>query len=237
MNNIIQDPLWQVIGVIIAIVGIVIVLILRHRRSLSCILLSAIPLSNTISNAHEQLKVVFRKQILKQPFLLAFRFVNTGNIPLKPDDFMTPISIDFSKQTKVITAELIEENPNNLNTQIKAGQNNVEIQPMLLNPKDNFILKLLLDQFDKEININARITGIRKIGKYPVSPLRALVLTFIFGISISLLAMLLFTVWFRVVPLGKMVGLSAMFIIYGIFHTIIHLERYAREISNPRRLR
>lgn len=236
-SSIIQDPLWQVIGVVVAIAGIVIVLILRNRKNLSCILLSTIPLSKTISNVHNKLKVVFKNKTLKEPYLLALKFVNTGNIAIKPDDFMTPIGINFSPQTTITTAEVIEENPADLNTRLKISNNNVEILPILLNPKDSFILKLLLDQFDKKIDLKARIVGIRNIEEYPVNPVRALGITLIFGVSVSLIAILLLTVWFRVAPLGGMLGLSAMFIIYGLLHTIIHLSREVREISDPSRLR
>src|SRR5439155_9986246 len=93
---------------------------------------------------------------------------NSGNVEILPDDFNTPITIEFGNKTKVLEAGVLGTKPNNIKGKvfISVEANSVTLKPLLLNSKDLVKLEILLTKFNgnlNEIKADARIAGVKQI--------------------------------------------------------------------------
>lgn len=162
-----RDPIWQSIGVILALVAIFVTVLIalfqRSRKSLSSSIMSTSPLYTLHPESKERLRVLFDGKEIKNANLVLIRIMNSGNAPILPTDYEKPISIDFSKNVTVLSSELIESIPKKLSLAPINRNTAVEIPPILLNPNEGFTLKILIDNFDNSIQIVSRIAGVRHI--------------------------------------------------------------------------
>jgi len=234
--DIMHDPIWQVLGVFLAIAAIAIAMALRHRKSLVYIIDSVVPLLVGVKSVQSKLRIFYGNKRIKLPYVLIIRIFNSGNQPVKPDDYVDPITISFTERTKIISAEILREHPQNLSMKLNFDTKDIKLAPVLLNPKDSFTLKLIVDDFDNDIEIKARIAGIKSIKNYSFDVGRSLGFTILFGISISLLVTLVFTVWLKLVTLREILSFAVLFIVYGIIHTIIHLSKDYQKRQDPSRI-
>jgi hypothetical protein len=223
LQNLVYNHIWQVLGVVIALIGIILHVLFIRRKALTCVLMSAFPFVQG-SSSRVQLNAMFNRKTLESPFFFAFRFTNTGNVPLKQDDFVAPICLVFHK-TNVILAEVFKQNPNDIDVQPHISKDTVEIIPVLLNPQDSFCIKVLLDYAPIRYDLKARIVGIKEIGQSPVSPKRAIALAFVRGILVSAIATTILSLWLNVLSINSMLGLSGLIMFLCISCAYIKIYR------------
>ena len=94
------------------------------------------------------------------------------------------------KESKILSSEVLKEEPNNLSITLNSNENEITIQPILLNPKDYFVIKMLINNYSGDIKIDTRIIGVKKIKpipefSYPKS--KILLILFYFGFLLALL--------------------------------------------------
>jgi hypothetical protein len=78
------------------------------------------------------------------------------------DDFERPLRFSWSQPAKILTAEVIEVSPESLQPTIKAGANEIVVDPLLLNPGDWLRIKTLINQVTK-LSVDARIVGVKRV--------------------------------------------------------------------------
>lgn len=71
--------------------------------------------------------------------------------------------IDLGEETTIKSAIPGESNPDNLNTELNIENGKLFVNPMLLNRKWNFTVKILAKNHQGKIEPKARITGVREI--------------------------------------------------------------------------
>ncbi|MCI0556455.1 MAG: hypothetical protein L0287_36395 [Anaerolineae bacterium] len=94
-------------------------------------------------------------------------------MPIKPDDFERPIVFDFGSDAIPIgkNTEVTDKHPSNLSASVNwnteifdeanfLGRYSLEVNPLLLNKGDWFVIKLLLTGSSSQIKADARIAGI-----------------------------------------------------------------------------
>ncbi|MDN4523958.1 hypothetical protein [Fictibacillus fluitans] len=105
------------------------------------------------------LKVYFKNEEIKEDIILVIlKMKNTGNVSILAADWEKPIRIN-----DILAADIVEKMPNHLEVNISRSINEkfIEVEPMLLNKGDYFVIKLLTKSFKKnEFVINNRIAGI-----------------------------------------------------------------------------
>ena len=94
------DRAIAIVGVLVAILAIMVTLLLRERKHLDYEFISGTRLlANEAIRIAGELQLRFRNSIVKDPYLLLVRLINTGNRPLTEEDFEQPVRIDGMLQS------------------------------------------------------------------------------------------------------------------------------------------
>lgn len=141
----------------------------KKKKELSFQEISKTPL---ITQVHKSVSIHIDDIEVKQNLnLVILKISNSGNEPIKKEDFETDISINFTRHyrnSRIYDSELYKKNPKDLRCDIYIDESSEElgIKPLLLNPKDELTIKLLVTDYD-EIEFSSRIIGgnINRINK------------------------------------------------------------------------
>ena len=167
MIEIIRDPIWQFIGVILAVVAIIITVIFflyqRQKKAISWQIISNTPLLKIDDDIKRNLQVLYSGKPVQDIQLIIARIINTGNVSIKSTDYEGPINLNFGKNAQILTAEITKTSPNNLKASANIEGNGVIIPPTLMNSRDWITLKILVSQFDEPITVEGRIVGVKEI--------------------------------------------------------------------------
>jgi len=168
MFEFLADQMWQfIIGAIIAIVTIIVSIIIylkqRSRKRLSYEILSNAALLSEEEEIKKDIQLTYKGKMVEGVRLLVLRIFNSGNLPIVSADYERPIKIEFGKETRVSTAEVIKKKPANLQSTISIENRVVTLYPALLNPTDSVTIKILVTKYENDIQINSRIIGVSKI--------------------------------------------------------------------------
>jgi hypothetical protein len=162
MVDILRDPIVAVIVAVIAvIVTVAIYLAQRTRKELSYEVLWDIPLIH-IGNFEEGLQLLFKGKPLRNAFSFSLRLVNSGNTPIVPEDFERPLAINFGEGV-LLKAEVQEATPENLRASISVKNQSIVLNPVLLNSEDSITIKCILSEYDGNVEVDARITGVKVV--------------------------------------------------------------------------
>ncbi|MCK2005506.1 hypothetical protein MZM54_29560 [[Brevibacterium] frigoritolerans] len=144
----------------------------RSRKELSYDIVSSTSLVKKHDELGKKIKIFFEdREIKENVFLVLLRIINTGNVPIEEEDFKQDITIE-TNNSKILIAEVKETTPKNLYVDIKNERVGLTaISPLLLNSKEEFIIKLLIKASDKtpfnkdELIVASRIVGVSEIAK------------------------------------------------------------------------
>lgn len=154
-----------IVTAIAAAVPIVVFILQRQRKTLEYDILSVSPLL-TGNELQGRVTIQFdHNREVQNIYLLILKLINSGNFPITATDFEGPIKIQFDKDNEVLSAEVTEKNPLNLDPKLKAIRDGLALDPLLLNSGDYIIIKALLTSYSGEIQINGRIAGVKDIQK------------------------------------------------------------------------
>ena len=174
MLEILSNSLVQfLVTVIVALVGIIVSVILEHRRkAVSYEVLSHIPLLSWEDELRKRMQILFEGKPVEDVSLFSYKFINSGNVPIASADYEVPISVNFGENARVLTAEITQRNPDNLCIPIQIKGTYAVLLPALLNPKDWIKINLLVSKASKQPRIDGRIVGVRSISETPEIPSR-----------------------------------------------------------------
>lgn len=162
-----QANFWQVIGVLLAAIAIAISILTyrwqRQRRALTYSIKSVYPLLNESEELHGRLSVQIDGKHVNNVEVMFLEFKNSGNRPIARDDFDTPLSVYFEPPIQIFSSAVVSTAPENLGATAKIEKQAVVVEPLLLNPGDQFVLKLLLSSDSKLFDVNGRIVGVSAI--------------------------------------------------------------------------
>lgn len=170
MENLFGAPFWTFVGVALTfltvLVMIVIFFIQRIKKKLSYEITSNTQLLGVKGEIKGKVKILYDGNEVENVHLLSLKFTNNGNQPIATDDFERPLYINLNSEATILTFEIIDENPTNLNTSIRLNKNTLSISPLLLNSKDSFTVKTLVSDLIGFPTIDGRIVGVKSISQY-----------------------------------------------------------------------
>jgi hypothetical protein len=168
-TTILRDPM---VRTILAIAGLCITVGLflagRRRKRLSYLV------SNTrVLGVHEELnpsrvQILFDGAPVTEVDLAIININNWGNEPIRAEDFERPLRFRWNEPARILSAEVIEVTPPNLQPKIKASGNEIVLDPLLLNQGDQIRIKALINR-GRELSVDARIVGVKRVTKRLVS--------------------------------------------------------------------
>lgn len=170
-----RDPIWQAIGVLVAIVTVIITVYLtfyiRETKSLSTTVLAVAPVVQVSSVVPSKLDILYDGKPVTNLMLFQIQFKNTGDKEIIESDYSQPIRIVFN-DAELFDATISDSNPSNLGLIVIRNSNVVTLSKTLLNPNDSFVVNVLLisnkiidNKIAVNFNIDARIAGIQEIFK------------------------------------------------------------------------
>jgi hypothetical protein len=165
-----QDTILQfVITTTIALMALVATLfsirLQTYKKKISYQILTSNQLLTATEELKGQIEILFNKTPVRDIHLLVVKFMNDGDVPILRKDFDEPIKISFRKDTRILSAEIIECLPESFQPELMTETMPLYIIPTLINPQDSFTIKFLLSEFDGTMNVTGRVAGIKTIRK------------------------------------------------------------------------
>lgn len=171
------------LAVIAAItVPLIIYFLQKSRKRLSYEVISNTQLVGIKSEIKDKVKILYDEKQVINVHLISIRFINNGNQPISIDDYAKPITINYNNPISVLTCEVLEQYPENLDVVIAKESRYIKIDPLLLNSNDSFVIKVLASDFSGDLIVSARIKGVKKLEVFKNSknvPLKLIVLIYI----------------------------------------------------------
>jgi amino acid transporter len=158
-----NNPVWQFfsgvggIGAIISIPVIIIIAITAYRqqlrhREISYQLISNAPIVSINKAVESQVEITLDGNPVKNARLLVIKIWNSGNVGIKTEDYLEPISFEF-ETGKAISGYILETEPKALidpkleKTFLTVEPNSIELSKFPLNPKDSITFTTLLTEY------------------------------------------------------------------------------------------
>jgi hypothetical protein len=160
-----RDPAWQFGGVAAALMGIW--LARRNaRRTRLRFRVFTIRLVSILAPGNNDLAITYRGRPVRRPIAALVVFDVEGVQPIRPEDFHTPITFDFGKDTALLSVEVDDVRPADLPLRFTTPSDGptVVVEPLLLNPGDVFQFRCILDG-TLDPRSSARIAGVPEIDR------------------------------------------------------------------------
>lgn len=157
-----MSVILSIAGPAIALVAIFVSIFLfrrgRQRRGLTYEL-STVPVVSVDSVAADRVTVLYEGNPVRDVQFVDLAIVASGNQPIPEDSFAQPISMNFGAEALVLTATVTDRQPADLSVAISAEGSTIRVDPLLLNPGDQFRLRALVSN-PGETRLAGRIEGI-----------------------------------------------------------------------------
>lgn len=168
--GIFRDQIWNSIGVIIAVVSVLITIVIyflqKNRKSISYEILSRAPLLTTKEKIEGKIKLLFNDLEVQNVSFFEIKVINSGNVGIPSSDYERPLRFIFETEAKILTAEIIKSGPEFLTTELNIVDNEIVIQPILMNSKDYLIIKIIVSNSSSDAFIlDGRIKDVKSISK------------------------------------------------------------------------
>jgi len=150
---------------ILAILVTIIIYLLyqRKKREFSYSILSETRLFTIHDEVRDRLQVLLDDNPIDDLYLLIIRYQNSGNVSLVTEDFDSDIIMDLNEKAQIISNEIIETIPDDLEYTIRGGGNQLRLTPKLFNEGDSITVKVLISDFENILRVHGRIVGVSQI--------------------------------------------------------------------------
>jgi hypothetical protein len=166
--ELLQDPFWQVLGVIATIVlgilALVFPFVLRDRKALTYETLSNTQFVTVDHRVASRTQVLFDGHSVSDVRVIVLKVYNSGTLPILPQDFVEQVAIDFGPNAQIMSAASYKEGQQSVDAQVRVEGGRVTIEPLLLNAGDTVDLSVSLTRF-KELTFTGRIVGVNRIAR------------------------------------------------------------------------
>lgn len=149
------------------IVAVVIYFLQKQKKKLSFRILSNTSLLSVEEEIKKDIEISYKGKPVKEVQLIILKFFCLGNISIKTGDYETPITINLGKEAQILSAQILEKKPRDLQTSIRVKDNKVVVQECLLNQEDTITIRILATGIDEDIKVEGRIAGVKKIEEMP----------------------------------------------------------------------
>lgn len=226
-----RDPLWQFIGIVVAVVAFFVPLWMQWRqrniREISFGLVSSRPLLRIDDEVSARIRVELDGKKITDLQLQVFGLKNSGTTPIRVADFERAIELRFASG-QVISAQISSEIPANLKAELAVTDSSVQLKPLLLNPGDQIVIQILCSPAKPPPKFDARIVGITKF--QPINTIPALPKFHESGLVIPTIAFALIGLFGRFLyPRDSAwlvwISVSLLIIIYGYSSRAIERSR------------
>jgi hypothetical protein len=166
MIDILRDPIWQLVIGVVTLIITVWLTTRGYAKKITYEIIAQTSLVNiTRSSVKNRIKILLDDNLVENAELILIKIKNTGLIPIKSSDFETPLNLSLGKSAKILSSEIYDLSPANLQIPFSVEEGILTIDPVLLNSKDSFTVKIIADSPSK-IELSGRIVGVKEIYKF-----------------------------------------------------------------------
>lgn len=141
----------------------------KSEKSLSYEIISKSEIFNFKNESFSGIQVYFDTTKVRNVNSSIIKISNDGDIPISKSEFDSKLVISLNQTVKILKSNINEKNPNDLNPILSVSNNQISIEPLLLNPNDQFVLQILTEGSIDSLFVNARIFGINSIIKKEIN--------------------------------------------------------------------
>lgn len=120
------------------------------------------PLVNSEDDVINKLKIYYRDKQITSLDTILIEVTNDGSLPIKREDYDSDINISFERGI-VIDAAVSNTFPPNIPVGVAFDANHVFLKPVLINPSDRILIKILVSGSGALPKVNGRIAGVKEI--------------------------------------------------------------------------
>ncbi len=174
--EVLRDGAWQFVGAVFALVAIAVTVLLyyyqRERRELAFGVLYETQLLSVSTALANRAQISFDGHVVPNIRLVVLALKNSGNRPILASDFQSPFAMRFGEAERPLSVEVSKQFPADLDASVQLQDEQVLVQPLLLNPGDYLVFKVLTTGESNELSKKARIVGVSKVAAIkPISDL------------------------------------------------------------------
>lgn len=145
--------------VISATIAITLFILNRRRKALTYKFASMTRVLTLKEEIAGRVRILFDDQPVNDVGLVKVIVGNSGTEPIRAADFIRPISFAVANEARIIDADVIKKEPDELEIIIQKEDQKVTITPTLFNSGDTVTFKLLIANFDGSLTPGARVEG------------------------------------------------------------------------------
>lgn len=164
-----RDPVWQFVGVLIALVAVSLSLWLGLRRTHRLAYEFRIDTLATVApTLAGQVQIVFRGEVVADVKLVLIRILNAGTQSIRTGDFEQAIRVSFGVAARVLSVQVEKRRPADLPVRptVEVDAENsptaIGVAPLLLNPGDFFTLKAFVSGGESAPQFAGRVAGVKE---------------------------------------------------------------------------
>ncbi|MCO6452282.1 MAG: hypothetical protein J5I90_15995 [Caldilineales bacterium] len=181
----------------IVLVSIIVIFFMRFRgpkKSLSYRIRPIVPLISVDQDIEDRVNITFDHQSIGRLYLVLIQIQNNGREAIRMVDYEKWFEFTFQSASRVVSAEVIEKYPVDIQIEPVVSGAIASLTPNLLNPGDKFTLKIVVSSEDElpEPRASARIAGISHLDKLSDQEVTTIVLHNIFALIGWVFFMVLF---------------------------------------------
>lgn len=149
--------------IIIIIAAFIVFFLQIRKKMLSYTILTNSGLFTDSDMAKGSLEILFKGQVIPNVQLVEIRIKNSGNLPIKPDDYIEPLRLR-SSNSKILSSEVSDTYSVGAHIEKESSnQSEIVLSRTLLNPRDFFDVKILLSGESADLSVVGRIVGVSTI--------------------------------------------------------------------------
>lgn len=165
-----NDYVWQFIVAVIAVLATIGWELVKRRlwgKSLSYGIDAVEELLVVGNEIADDLRIEYQGSAIADCQLILISIRNDGGESILATDFVQPLTLAFGGDSRVLRAEVTKVQPPALNVVVHIVDQQVRIEPLLMNGGDLFQLRILLSGFHLEdLSVQCRVVGIHEVSQF-----------------------------------------------------------------------
>jgi hypothetical protein len=200
-----SDSITTILGVLLVVafvilgsINIIVLSVILYRRqtrkSIRYKVLALEPVLTRKDIQERKVTLLYEQERVDNLTLAVVKIVNDGKVPVPASDYERPISVSAGEGAQFLSAEVLGTNPPTLTPTVWVTQKQqrcvVELTPLLLNAGDSVTVKCLLSGVQRNVEVDARITGVNGVMRITSgneqAAARFLVVMFVLGMTVAI---------------------------------------------------
>lgn len=134
-----------------------------RKKTLAYSVLTNSGLVSSSKHTKDTIQIVHKGNAVPNVRLVVVRIQNSGNLPIKPDDYIEPLSLRLPN-SKILSSAIRDANSLGVTIEKeRSDRSEIVLSKTLLNPKDFFDVKILLSGGAADLSVIGRIVGVTRI--------------------------------------------------------------------------